>query len=660
MDDVDSKETSRQLANERDRYRAIFQSMAEPAFVVDHSFQIITVNRAFERLVGTGEYDVRGKKCRDVFNYDLCVACPLAEAMRGKTSFADVEASMSVSGNKKTVLVSGSYIEDHAAAAPGGIVVIQDITERKQREEAEEKVRLLAAEQKAILDNIASGVFLLKDRVLKWANRKAAEVFGYPLEEIVGKETSMFYPDRESFEQLGREAYPLLAQGKAYSLERKMKKKNGELIWCSIVGQAVNALDLEQGTIWLLDDITERKTAEQHLQLLHKAVSTSQAGITFRDTNNIIIFTNDAEARMHGYDKSELTGRPAHILSPPDLREDMNVEKMTRIAGWERERTSIRKDGTTFPVHLVSDVVKDELGNPLGLVTICEDITERKKVEEELTLHKNHLEDLVRERTAEFVTAINFLQDEIESRKLAEETLRENEAKMRHLHGMKVLGELAAGVAHEVRNPLHALMSVTEALKKELGENSDHDIFLFHIREQVERLSVLMKDLLDLGKPIEPSHLRPESLADICLASIDLWKKSPSRRDHSISFVKPAADNVIVTGDGQRLQQVFLNLLENAAHHSPEGSEIQVLMTVPDEDSVSVKVIDKGSGVPEEILPRIFEPFFTTRRKGTGLGLSIIKNILEGHGGSVVVRNNNPLPGCTAEVNLPSEKEAKK
>jgi signal transduction histidine kinase len=223
---------------------------------------------------------------------------------------------------------------------------------------------------------------------------------------------------------------------------------------------------------------------------------------------------------------------------------------------------------------------------------------------------------------------------------------------------MKVLGELAAGVAHEVRNPLHALMSVTEALKKELKDNPAYDIFLFHIREQVERLSVLMKDLLDLGKPIEPSHLRHESLSDICLASIDLWKKSPSRRDHVISFVQPPAGKVIVAGDSQRLQQVFLNLLENAAHHSPEGSEIQVVMTADGEGSVIVKVIDKGNGIPEDLLPRIFEPFFTTRRRGTGLGLSIIKNILEGHGGSVAVRNNSPLPGCTAEVNLPFAKGA--
>ena len=108
---------------------------------------------------------------------------------------------------------------------------------------------------------------------------------------------------------------------------------------------------------------------------------------------------------------------------------------------------------------------------------------------------------------------------------------------------------------------------------------------------------------------------------------------------------------------------MFLNLLENAANHSPEESDIQVMISGPDENSaeniVRVKVVDRGAGISGDILPRIFEPFFTTRRGGTGLGLSIIKNILDGHDGRLIVRNNNPLPGCTAEVTLPLAKEAK-
>jgi two-component system NtrC family sensor kinase len=277
----------------------------------------------------------------------------------------------------------------------------------------------------------------------------------------------------------------------------------------------------------------------------------------------------------------------------------------------------------------------------------------KKEGEKELRDHSEQLERLVEERNAEMMTAINFLTEEIEVRKQNEERLKENEARIRHLHGMKILGELAVGVAHEVRNPLHALISVSEALSKDLKDNPDFEIYLVHIRKQVERLSVLMRDLLDLGKPTEPSHMREESLSDICLASIDLWKNSLSRRGHTVSFVSSFSDKVIVIGDSQRLQQVFLNLLENAANHSPDGREIKVVMSGPEEGNLRVKVIDNGAGIPEANLPRIFEPFFTTRKGGTGLGLSIIKNIIEGHNGSLSVRNNHPLSGCIAEVVLP-------
>ena len=122
-----------------------------------------------------------------------------------------------------------------------------------------------------------------------------------------------------------------------------------------------------------------------------------------------------------------------------------------------------------------------------------------------------------------------------------------------------------------------------------------------------------------------------------------------------ISFVQPPGDkDVIVRGDSQRLQQVLLNLLENASHHSPEGSAIEVVILEPADDMVRVRVTDQGAGIPAEISHRIFEPFFTTRSGGTGLGLSIIKNILDGHGGSLAVWNN---PGCTVEFTLPLDKE---
>ena len=394
--------------------------------------------------------------------------------------------------------------------------------------------------------------------------------------------------------------------------------------------------------------------SEEKLRTLFDSVNDA---IFILDQEGNFVDINKAAHERLGYTKQEMLSMNISSIDSPEVADKVpeRFEQIRKYGFAVFESAHMRKDGSVMRVE-VNTRLRDLQGKKM-VFSVIRDITDRKIVEEELRGHKEHLEKLVYERTCDFQTAINFLQEEIEFRIRTEEALRKNEAKMRHLHGMKVLGELAAGVAHEVRNPLHALMSVTEALKKELQDNPDFDIFIFHISRQVERLSVLMKDLLDLGKPIEPSNLTEEPLSEICLAAIDLWKTSPSRRGHAVSLIQPPADRSVVIGDSQRLQQVFLNLLENAAYHSPEGSSIEVVISGVGgnmaENIVTVNVIDRGTGIPEERLPRIFEPFYTTRRGGTGLGLSIIKNILDGHNGSLAVRNNRPLPGCTVEVTLP-------
>jgi len=232
--------------------------------------------------------------------------------------------------------------------------------------------------------------------------------------------------------------------------------------------------------------------------------------------------------------------------------------------------------------------------------------------------------------------------------------LCENGMQARHRYGMEVLAGFAAGVAHEVRNPLHALMYVTEALSQELKDNADAETYLFHIRNQIDRLSQLMKDLLQVGKPVEPSRIRREFLSAICLAAINTWKGSSSAEGHTISFAQRPGDEVTqVMADSLWMQQVLLHLLDNAGQHSPAGSEIELAISGPREKFVTVRVTDRGSGIPPEFRQKVFEPFFSTRRGGTGLGLTIVKNVLESQGGGIAIWNNDPPPGTTAEVSLP-------
>ena len=239
-------------------------------------------------------------------------------------------------------------------------------------------------------------------------------------------------------------------------------------------------------------------------------------------------------------------------------------------------------------------------------------------------------------------------------------TERKNmEKRLQTAQRMEILGQMASGIAHEVRNPLNAILAVSEALGQNFDDNHEYNEYLRQIRTQVDRLSQLMQDLLDLGNPLQPSRMDRMPLDEICKASVDLWRQSLQKYSSEVEITcPPAGSDLTITCDAARLQQVFINLLENAAQHGSEESKILIEITEPDEKSVRVRVIDRGSGISPENAERIFEPFFTTRKSGTGLGLNIIRHIVDIHGGSVTIRNNDPPPGCTVEISLPRGEES--
>jgi signal transduction histidine kinase len=225
--------------------------------------------------------------------------------------------------------------------------------------------------------------------------------------------------------------------------------------------------------------------------------------------------------------------------------------------------------------------------------------------------------------------------------------------RIRRAEQNNLLGRIAAGVAHEVRNPLNAIQSITEALFQELGPKPEYELYSQHIRSQVSRLSRLMKDLLHLGKPVQAENLQLVSLPEVCLAAANLWREANPKEPREISFeAAPGSASLRVRVDATILQQALLNLIENAVQHSPPAEPIFFSLDSPEQRMIPVRVIDRGSGIPPPHLERVFDPFFTTRKGGTGLGLSLVKQSVEAMGGSVSLRNNEPPPGCTAEVRL--------
>jgi len=257
------------------------------------------------------------------------------------------------------------------------------------------------------------------------------------------------------------------------------------------------------------------------------------------------------------------------------------------------------------------------------------------------------LEKLVVRRTS----ALQMVNVELEN-KITE--LKQTKDRLLNSQKMEIIGKIASGVAHEVRNPLNAILAISEALFQEIGNHPEYKPYLDNVRLQVDRLATLMSDLLELGKPVEKSTFAPVSLYGICNEALELWQQSSSNGDREVRLLCPQGDSKLeVVVNGPKIKQVFFNLLENAAQHSAKDSDISITLIKQRDSTVQALVKDQGEGIKPEHISEIFKPFFSTRRRGTGLGLSIVRSIIESHGGSIRIFSNNPPPGITVEIELP-------
>lgn len=272
--------------------------------------------------------------------------------------------------------------------------------------------------------------------------------------------------------------------------------------------------------------------------------------------------------------------------------------------------------------------VLSRTGEVNGIICVL-DVKERKFTGEQIQL----LEIFAR-----------YISNEIEREMFVKELVQSRE--------MALLGKLTSGFAHEVRNPLNAIWAITEALFMDIEADQSNLVYKEHIHSQVQRLSRLMQDLIDLGKPQVCNDRF--SFSTLCRETIDLWTQKNSAKTHNITFDSCLEnDRFMILGDSTKMKQVLMNLFDNAAEHSPCGSKITVEIMMAEPGHLCLSISDEGPGISSDLMNRIFDPFFTTRKGGTGLGLSIVKHIVENHNGAISLNNNIPPPGVTVKLRLP-------
>ena len=381
-------------------------------------------------------------------------------------------------------------------------------------------------------------------------------------------------------------------------------------------------------------DITERKKAEERLRetrdYLENLIDYANAPIIVWDKKFRITRFNHAFENLAGISQEEVIGKDLEILFPEATKEESLTKIRQTAAGehWEVvEIPILHTSGKTYTVLWNSAAIHNPAGDIISTIAQGQDITERKQMEAELKRHSEKLEQTVSERTRE----LRDVQDQlVKKEKLA------------------ILGKLAGGVGHELRNPLGAIKNAAYFLDMAL-EKPDPDVkeMIKLINKEVARSEDIISSLLDFARP-KTLTLTKEVFTT---AVNEALKRNPIP-DH-VTVINNLDETLPrILADQDKLLQVFNNIISNAFQAMPEGGSLTITSKQPDPEWVSISFTDTGEGISAENMKKLFEPLFTTKIKGIGLGMVVSKNIVELHGGHIDVRSEAGK-GTTVTVNLP-------
>lgn len=347
--------------------------------------------------------------------------------------------------------------------------------------------------------------------------------------------------------------------------------------------------------------------------------------VAITDQRGTINYVNDQFCLISKYSREELLGQDHRIINSGHHPKEFIRNLWTTIAAghvWKGEICNRAKDGSLYWVDTTIVPFLNARGNPYQYVAIRHDITQRK---------------------------------------LGEEQILQQAAELQRASQLSFVGELAAGLAHEIKNPLAGIQGAVDILIRRRDKNDPEREALVGMRHEVQRIDSTVRALLARARPRQVS-VRASSLTDVVRRAVDLARAQlinavRTDRDLRIEFEVPD-DPVIIPIDPAQIEDAVLNLILNAIEATDgEGSvKIRIARSQNDpagnEDEVTVEVSDDGRGIGEEDLARVFNPFFTTSDAGTGLGLPAVRRIARIHGGSVDVQSTVGS-GSTFTLHLP-------
>ena len=591
-----------QIEQSNRHWMEIFDAIADFIVVHDRAGKVLRINRSLAAMIGVAPADLIGIDMRALLGPNSTVAahvCPFCRAM------ADDADEFVHPVFDRTFLVSTSRVHGASDERLQTIHVLKDISDRR---EAERRYREL-------FDNIQEGLFFSTPagRFVE-VNDAMVRMLGYgSREELLQIDipTQLYF----SPGQRERHAEILGQDGHLRNFEATLRRKDGSPIHVLInaFGMYDNLGRLQQ-IRGLMLDVTGLRTYQSELHrerdFSAKILGNTQSLILVADTAGLVSYAN-RRWQDSGFDQRELLGRPLLELAAPDFNRPLGEALQRTLNGQQVDNLElqiVRGNGIAGKFSANLSPMRDEQGTVTSIVAVLTDITDSVVLRDKLV----------------------------------------------HAEKMAAVGQLVSGVAHEVNNPLTAILGFADLLMEnpDLPETARKDLRV--ILQEAQRTKQIVQNLLSFARQMPPQRTAVQ-LNSILRRTMQL--RSYDFTSHGVDVIEHLDEDLPeVMGDAHQLQQVFLNILNNAydaVHEVGPPARIEIMSTKAG-DAVEVSFRDNGNGISHP--DKIFDPFFTTKEvgKGTGLGLSICYGIVKEHGGEILCHNNLGGHGATFIVRLPS------
>lgn len=590
------------LKESEKKFRQFIETAIEGVCVVDANDDVTFVNRRMAEMVGYEQEYIIGKNFMQfVFQEDYGFYKEKLEKRRISGGEIYERRLKRIDGSEIWVIVSASPIFNISGKYDGSFGMFTDITERKlaEKELRESEERLRSITQSA---NDAIITVDIKRKIIDW-NLGAKKIFGYSRDETVGKKldiiipTSYFERYLESITSYNEERDSGII-GKTVEVYGR-HKNGGELP----VELSIAKWETASGVYFtgIMRDISARKRYEKDIQMLAHAVESVAECVSITDSEDNIIFINDAFIKTYGYSKEELLGKHISIVRP---KEGKAFEKFKDIlpgtiqGGWKGEIVNRKKDGSEFPVHLSTSVIRDEKGAPIALIGVATDITELLKSRQELIQAKEKAEESDRLKT-----------------------------------------EFLAQMSHEIRTPINVIIGNVSFLDDSVGESVDN-----FVRESFKSIELASKrivrtiDLILNAAELKTGAFHPnyeffDVVSKVVNPLFTEYLSSANEKGLEFSLLCQAKETLIYA-DVYSVTQILANLLDNAIKYTQKG-KVELFIGKNDIGRIFVEVRDTGIGMSKKYLENIFKPFtqeeqgYSRTYEGNGLGLTIVKKYCE-------------------------------